>query len=211
MKGYIILLLFTFTLCGMISPCLPAQYCNDLSSLTSSAISSLTTATKCSEHGKCFYNLEQYIIKNSSTNDFLTCICDEGYSSFSNKDEVKCCYKQKSQYYGFLLEIIPGFGVGHFYVGNNTLGFVKLGVMVGLVLGIIICCCCMKKEIVDKEKETNNNNNAKDMFETSTSEMILNGIVIMLLFFIFAWQVIDACLFGLKFYTDGNGIELKTW
>ena len=210
MKGLIILLLFTFSLCDMLSPCLIAQYCTDLSSLSSSAISSLTKSTKCSEHGKCFYNLEQYIIKNSSTADFLTCVCDEGYSSFSNKDEVKCCYKQKSQYYAFLLEIIPGFGVGHFYVGNNTLGFVKLGVMLGLVISIIICCCCMKKEIVDKEKDTNNNN-AKDMFETSTSEMVLNGIVMMLLFFIFAWQVIDACLFGLKFYTDGNGVELKTW
>lgn len=193
----------------VIEPCLTAQICRDINSDSSSNVKEV----KCSIHGKCFYDLDAYIRKNNKNDaDFINCICDSGYSNLKGNDEVKCCYRQKEQYNAFVLELIPGFGVGHLYSGNYLLGWIKFGIGLSLVICMIVCFCILKDVTRKKERENKyNNNTVNEVIGTSTKEMILNGIIIMCLFFYLAWQIIDAILYGLNFYIDENNVELNTW
>lgn len=206
-------LLFLSFLClsyqNVIEPCLTAQICRNINSGSSSNVKEV----KCSEHGKCFYDLDSYIRTNNlSDPDFINCICDSGYSNLKGSNEVKCCYKQKEQYNAFVLELIPGFGAGHFYSGNYLLAWIKFGIIFALLVCVIVCFCLLKGITRKKAIESKYiNNNVNEVIGMSTKEMILNGIIIMCLFFYLAWQVIDAILYGLNFYNDENNVKLNTW
>lgn len=210
-SGLLFLFLFSLSYQNVIEPCLTAQICRNINSGSSSNVKEV----KCSEHGKCFYDLDAYIRTNNlSDPDFINCICDNGYSNLKGSDEIKCCYKQKEQYNAFVLELIPGFGAGHFYSGNYLLGWIKFGIIFALLVCTIVCMCLLRGVTRKKETESkyiNNNNNVNEVIGMSTKEMILNGIIIMCLFFYLAWQVIDAILYGLNFYNDENSVKLNTW
>jgi len=153
----------------------------------------------CSTNGNCFVDLFQYY-NSTYMNVTSDCVCDSGYISTPG-DSVRCCYKQKSQLFAFILEFSLGFGFGHFYVGNSTLGTVKL---CGCLLIVAIVCfigilSCYKEGDFDVEFKKGNT--------TSGTTYLLYGAVILFA----VWQIIDCVLFGINFYLDGNGSMLHEW
>ena len=190
-----------------INPCLAVQECKiDLSYSSESKI-------KCSEHGKCFYDLYDYIIKKNEGNtiEFLKCVCDEGYISLNDRDEVKCCYKQKLQLNAILYELFS-FGFGHLYIGNKILFYIKFSIECILIIIILICFCfsSFNNKNNSNYDTSNNKNNYSNEFLT-TKEMILNSLGIICVNIIIIWQIIDLTLYGVNFYTDENGVPLKNW
>lgn len=199
----------------MIEPCLAAQECRDLNNLGAKSTGS---TIKCSEHGKCFYDLAEYIKQKNDSASFLKCVCDYGYTNNDSKDEVNCCYKQKAQFYAFILEIIPGFGVGHLYVGNKKYGWIKCGFMIGFVVLIIINICYLKMKRRSREinnpnilNNNNTNTNPSGKVALSSQEMILTTLIPIFIFIMLVWQIVDACLYGVNFYKDGQGKPLSSW
>ena len=195
-----ILILLIYIKNTFINPCLPVQECKtDLSKV------------KCSEFGKCFFDLYNYLIHKNQNNsiEFLKCVCDDGYITLSDKDEVKCCYKQKFQLNAFLYELLS-FGFGHKYIGRKGLFWIKFYIEIILIIIIVICFCFYY--ISNKKRnnnELNNQNNINDIF--SIKEMIINALSFFSFITIMIWQIIDIILYGINFYKDENGIPLKKW
>ena len=52
------------------------------------------------------------------------CYCHDGYIS-TYETPTLCDYEQKDRTLYFILEFLPSFGMGHFYVGNYILGIIK--------------------------------------------------------------------------------------
>jgi len=65
------------------------------------------------------------------------CSCQDGYITFPRNNEYYCNLKQKKQSIAFALEFCVGFGAGHFYRHDYTMGSLKL---VAFVLGIVFIC-----------------------------------------------------------------------
>ena len=194
-----------------IDPCLPAQECQYSG-----------TTISCSEHGICFYDLFKYVSEDSKNKKFIDCICDEGYITQYEDDEVKCCYKQKLQKYALLLELLP-LGFGHYYSGRLINFGIKITFQSILILSIIIfgfCCQNMtiKRKYRGYEILSNGTQNKNDFlfdnpnkFQISTNQLITNGIFLISFATMIVWQSLDIFLFGLNVYTDDNSIELKRW
>lgn len=217
MKAFFVLFFFTpFSYGGMIEPCLAAQECRDLNDLK---VKSSGNSIKCSEHGKCFYDLAEFIKQKDDNANFLKCVCDYGYTNNGNNDEVYCCYKQKEQFYAFILEIIPGFGLGHLYAGKTKYGWIKFGFMVGFFIIISINMCYLKRKRKGREinnqnllnNNNNTNNNPAETITLTSKEMILTTLIPIILFIMTIWQIIDIGLYGVNFYKDGNNKPLSSW
>ena len=65
------------------------------------------------------------------------CSCQDGYITFPRNNKYYCNLKQKKQSTAFALEFCVGFGAGHFYRHDYTMGSLKL---VAFVLGIVFIC-----------------------------------------------------------------------
>ena len=65
------------------------------------------------------------------------CSCEDGYITFPKNNTVYCNLKQKKQTIAFVLEFCVGFGAGHFYRKDYTMGALKL---VAFVIGIVFIC-----------------------------------------------------------------------
>jgi hypothetical protein len=171
---------------------------------------------ECSVHGKCFYDVMGYYLSNK-TQSFQNCICDDGWTNLTPESRVKCCYQKKSQYTAFALEIVIGFGLGHFYIGKTAMGFLKLISSFILCCGgcTIVCCMCYKKEnnSLDEVKTVYDRGDEIRIRVRShpLKYKILNCVVIFSALVYIIWQITDAFLFGLNLLTDGNGIELDPW
>ena len=188
-----------------IEPCLAVQECKTDLSTTNSKV-------KCSEFGKCFFDLYNYVIQKKKNNniEFLKCVCDDGYITLNNDDEVKCCYKQKLQLNAFLFELILSFGLGHKYIGRNNLFWSKFCVESTLIILIVICFCFYSISNKNKNNyELNYQDDENNIF--TTKEMILNALSFISFNIIMIWQIIDIILYGINFYNDENGIPLKKW
>jgi hypothetical protein len=187
------------------TPCLSAQIClvND------------KTYIHCSSHGKCFYDVIQYY-KSNKTTSFQNCVCDEDWTDLIPNPEVKCCYKRKSQFMAFILELVVGFGLGHFYIGNSFIGYLKLISYIVMYCACcsIGCCFCNRDESYYK-KVTKDSKISNETFTIDENKLlilkILNFIMVFSACGFCIWQVTDAILFGLNFFRDSNGIELKPW
>lgn len=200
-----------------IVPCLVVQECKQLTNSKESIL--------CSEHGKCFYDLYTYIIENNQSSNFLTCVCDDGYTNLHESKagdgrQVKCCYEQKDQFTAFVLEITFGFGAGHLYVGNWTRFLCKCIIECCLILSVIIIeiflWCKRAKDVNMLNTENANNNGQKKDFSTENPkikiyEMVLRNLIILFFAIIIIWQFIDSILFGINYYTDTNDMTLKQW
>ena len=194
-----------------ITPCLAAQECEYSG-----------TTIPCSEHGICFYDLFKYVSEDSSNKKFIDCICDEGYITQNEDDEIKCCYKQKLQKIAILLELLP-FGFGHYYSGRLINFGIKLVFEIIFILCIIIfglCCQTIsrKKKSGGYEILSNGKQNKNDFIfdnpnriQIGTKQLITNAIFLVSFFGLVIWQGLDLFLFGLNVYTDSNSIELKRW
>ena len=194
-----------------INPCLPAQECQ---------YSGITIS--CSEHGICFYDLFKYISEDSKNKFFIDCVCDEGFITQSEDDEIKCCYEQKLQKYAILLELLP-FGFGHYYAGRIINFGIKLTFEILLILCIIIfgfCCQTIsrKRKFRGYEMLSNGTQNKNDFLfdnpnkmQISTNQLITNAVFLVSVITLFIWQGLDVFIFGLNLYKDANSIELKRW
>lgn len=181
-----------------IDPCLPSSKCGDIN---------------CSENGHCFYDIITYYkeyekSRNSNTTidrPFLNCVCDKGWTDKLDADgkiaadQVRCCYRMKSQFNAFLLEFVVGFGAGHFYIGNITLAVLKC------VSFIMFCCTCLTIGLCFCYK-TNRHNE-----EPTSKHKLLNVIFLFCIYTYMIWQIIDSVLFGINFYTDYENVELEVW
>ena len=194
-----------------ISPCLSARECRYSG-----------TTISCSEHGICFYDLFKYVSEDSVNKKFIDCICDEGYITESEDEEIKCCYEQKLQKYALLLELLP-LGFGHYYCGRYINFCIKVTFQSILILcvGIFGCCCqsmSRKKRYHGYEALSNGSHNKNDfLFDSSmkiqitSSQLITNAVFLVSMLTLVIWQILDIFLFGLNVYTDSNSIELKKW
>ena len=199
--------LFNYISSGKLSPCLAAQNCQYSG-----------MSIPCSEHGVCFFDLFKFVKENSKDKNFIDCICDEGYLTETDDDEVKCCYEQKYQKYAVLLDLLP-LGFGHYYTGRTMNFLVKLIFQSILLLCVIVCgfCqACKKKgkatyDMITLYKKEKNPNENPTKLKLSSSQLIMNAIYVLATFFLFVWQLMDIILFGLNLYTDENSIELKRW
>ena len=207
----VILYLIKLIITEKIKPCLPAQEC-EYSGYTIS----------CSEYGICFYDLFKYVSEDSSNKKFIDCICDEGYITENENDEVKCCYRQKLQKYALLLELLP-FGFGHYYSGRLINFGIKLTFEIIFILSIIIfgfCCQTISRkrrfggyEILSNGKQNKNDFlfDNPNKIQISTHQLITNAVFLVSVLGLIIWQSLDLFLFGLNVYTDDNSIELKRW
>ena len=203
--------LFILILNGQLKPCLPAQECQYSGTIVS-----------CSEHGICFYDLFKYVSEDSSNKKFIDCICDEGYITQNEDDEVKCCYEQKLQKYAILLELLP-LGFGHYYSGRLINFGIKLTFEIIFILCVIIfglCCQTIsrKRRLGGYEVLSNGKQNRNDFLfdnpnrmQISTNQLITNAVFLVSVLGLIIWQALDLFLFGLNVYTDDNSMELKRW
>ena len=161
----------------------------------------------CSENGRCYYSFVNQIWnynQNKSLNKtnvtqvyyYEPCICNEGYSSLPN-DLIKCCYEQKDQLYGFLLEFFIGFGTGHFYINQYQLAVAKL------VCNLFFCCYCYIVALCIYVKDDNK--------ETSLIQKVFNSILILNIVAFVVWWFVDVIMFGFNMYSDGNNVPLSPW
>ena len=160
------------------------------------------TDIKCSKNGRCEYNLTEYYKKNNSTSKYTQyCTCIDGYTT-RNKDSglesPQCCYPQSSQTIAFLLEFFLGFGLGHFYIGNSILGFIKLSCYSFFCCSCCSIACCFCCREVDIQKN-------------NYSQQFMNILLIFSVSGCFLWQFIDIILFGMNFYKDSNKVDLQRW
>ena len=201
--------IFHLILSEKLDPCLPAQECQYAGK-----------SIPCSEHGICFYDIFKYVSEDSTNKNFIDCICDEGYITEGEDDEVKCCYEQKLQKIAILLEILP-LGFGHYYSGRTINFGIKLifqSIIILYMLFFSFCCQNINKIRKYKGYDLLTNNNKNDYIynnnlkaKIDSTRMVTNAIYICTFVIMIIWQCLDILLFGLNVYTDANSVELKRW
>ena len=115
------------------------------------------------------------------------CQCNNGYITM-NFNEIYCNYKKTSKWIPFILEIFfPSFG--HFYIGKTYLGLSKLFFLIfPIILSFLPCY-------------------KKNRYQDNCFNLI-NFVILFCFFIEFCFLIIDPFLFGIRYYVDGNGIEL---
>lgn len=201
-----IIIILTNIFSQQLNPCIPAINC----------LTSRNEMVQCSFNGKCFFDPLLYY-NSKKTQPYQTCICDEGWVTLPNskKDDVMCCYKQKSQFMAFLLEFLFGFGFGHFYIGNYFMGSLKCCtyIFICCVSYLIIFCFCIKNDRHSsfKYERTNANETVVKFYSSPLSYKIFNAILISCILVYVIWQMTDIFMFGLNFFNDGNDVPLFPW
>ena len=145
---------------------------------------------------KCYEFCSQ--IGGTCTND-LKCICKKGYSTFyiNEEDFYFCNYKQYNRIITGLIELVFGFGFGHFYCKRFIHGYLQLSIE-------FILCCLMACLISVFYSFDNIVNNGNPYYTNIISNYYFPLLALILLF----WQIIDSILFFSCYYKDGNGMNL---
>ena len=115
------------------------------------------------------------------------CQCNNNYMTM-NFNGIYCNYKKSSKWIPFILEIFfPSFG--HFYIGKTYLGLSKLFFLIfPIILSFLPCY-------------------KKNRYQDNCFNLI-NFVILFCFFIEFCFLIIDPFLFGIRYYVDGNGIEL---
>lgn len=124
------------------------------------------------------------------------CYCFEDYAThinFGKYGNHQCNYERKSQMATFFLEFILSFGLGHFYLGNFSLGFIKF-LFCAFNVSIFFLLPFLSLR-----------------FNTKLWLRITPYILLSLTLIFCVWQVIDSILLGMNLLSDWNGIYPKTW
>lgn len=133
--------------------------------------------------------------KNSEKNNYdKECVCFEEFGTTENSYNYECNYQKKSQLKAFLLELILSNGAGHFYLENYFLAISKLLVWVIIYYSFIIL------RITCKSAEDN-----------KKISFLIAAFALFFCIGMLSWQIIDLVFFGLNKYSDGNGVELRSW
>ena len=131
------------------------------------------------------------------------CSCKEGYITYPSDNPEYCNLEQKKQVIAFTLELCVGFGAGHFYRHNYTMGALKL---VAFVMGLVFICSfpITAKCISDCDCE------CLAIFLSIIYYLYLCGLAV--------WYIIDLVYFGKNKYKDysykdelDQTIPLKPW
>jgi TM2 domain-containing membrane protein YozV len=126
------------------------------------------------------------------------CKCKDNYTTIYIFDNHQLCnYEKTRKIYCALLELILGFGVGHFYSGRKVNGYLKLYIFSTIYL--ICYCTIMAAMKIDLD-------NGNDVRHTTFKFAMLFYICcygVLLL-----WQIVDSFIFLLGGYNDGNDIPL---
>ena len=123
-----------------------------------------------------------------------TCTCYEGFTTDS--DLIKCNYEQVSAIKAGLIELATGIGLGHFYAGRKLNGLFKL-----FCVGIFCACCTYSLIMMKRIREE-----AEAEDHPYVTLLVISAAVFKVVIII--WQIIDAVLFFLRIYKDGNNILL---
>ena len=112
------------------------------------------------------------------------CKCSADRANFSENPinpHVNCSYIRKKQLIAFLLESIF-ISVGHFYIGSNLIGCLKLITFLAAIF-----------------------------FAFRYEEKWTKNLSTFLFSLIFSWWVIDIGLFSVNYYMDKNNVQLMEW
>lgn len=120
------------------------------------------------------------------------CLCANGYTTINDKKfgDFECNYKMKSQATTFLLELIIGFGMGHFYLGNVNLALCKL------FFSVFACYFICMLPSFEKIRLTK---------MCAYYSQFIFGLIWVI------WQIVDCVLILKNHYKDINGIEMRRW
>lgn len=124
-----------------------------------------------------------------------SCICNPLYGTINNGPF--CNYNRKYQLIAFLLEVLLGFGGGHFYTERYIQASFKLA---AFIIGIAIIFAYPK--II------------KHMSHNCDCEMSLLFISIFMYCYTLgmaSWYILDAVYYGNNFYYDGHNFSLIEW
>jgi hypothetical protein len=131
------------------------------------------------------------------------CKCKINYTTFLNSDDKKLCgYKKINKLVSGFLELIFGFGIGHFYCYRNINGSFKLMIYI-LLLCFACCSIALGIRLAHSHDQNEQHLNRSNPF-IKCSQYILAFI----LSIIFFWQIYDFFMFIFGVYKDGNGVLL---
>ena len=128
------------------------------------------------------------------------CSCKGGYITFPKNNSIYCNLVQKKQSIAFILEFCVGFGAGHFYRHDYTMGSLKL---VAFVFGIVFICSfpITAKYISD--------------CNCDCIAVLISIIYYLYLCALTVWYFWDLIYFGKNKYKDlsnkGKSVPLKHW
>ena len=141
--------------------------------------------------------IEKCDLKGGFCSKYLNCSCHNGYLTFFKINDFKCNYKMISKFKSGILELILGFGIGHFY--SLRYNFAKFKLCLYL---IFIFCCLLSYYYIKKIRKESDANEHPNI-----SIGVLSTICLFIL--LIFWQLIDCILFWSGFYLDGNGMIMN--
>jgi hypothetical protein len=125
------------------------------------------------------------------------CNCKEMFTTYPTHYDYKYCnYEKKRKITTAFLELLVGFGTGHFYCGRIVNGSFKL------IIYIILCCLsfCTIAMVAKLTEDGRENYINSIHFFLNIYGLIVNIILI--------WQIYDFLMFLTGVYNDGNNISL---
>jgi hypothetical protein len=137
-----------------------------------------------------------------SCKDDKKCECkfEYAHNPSTNADSTgsACSYERRKVTIALMLEVLVPFGFSHFYLGNYTLGMIKVALLIflPLVLLFVFCYC----------GQFDGNSLTGKMYY-----YLFNSLIFFYLLGIFFWMILDIMKITLNLYKDRNGIELSPW
>ena len=128
----------------------------------------------------------------------LKCKCKQGYTTLFNEENlILCNYKRYNRLAAGSIELLFGFGFGHFYCKRYLNGSIQL---FGEFISYFLIICLFVNFILY-------DNNFNFGYLTLTN-IYLKLYCPLFIVIIFSWQLIDFVLFFFGYYRDGNDIDL---
>lgn len=140
--------------------------------------------------GPCFSEFNCFFPYGICLNS-TACLCLPEYANIIEnrenfmKENIKCFYRKKKLILAGLLELFLPFSLGHFYVSNYKLGFMKL------IYNLIVYSLCFV--LVGK---------TNDVLQSTVFMCLILSCLIPV------WNLIDMFLFFTGYYKDGYGVAL---
>ena len=124
------------------------------------------------------------------------CNCYKCYT-YNKEQDLYCGYAQKRQSTAFILEIIPGFGAGYFYLGFTVAGFIKCTIFLFGMFLIWLFPIIAKWCITDI--------NSDCCFICISLYFSITAYMIVI------WYLHDLICFGQNLYYDSSNYTLCSW
>lgn len=130
--------------------------------------------------------------------DQAICRCFDNFTTIKREENNKLCnYERYNSFLTAFLELVAGFGVGHFYTQRRVNGLLKFSVYT-LLCSLGNCAVAIAIKLSDTHPREDVSPLVRGLF--SLCGHIYN--------FLLFWQALDAILFVSGRYKDGNGVNL---